>query len=1280
MQTKNIDCFLLHGEINDTLKTLESLRAQDAINHIYLLASTEADTKSIPSDVNVLTTDCPSGSSAYKQMAEKATAEYVVFSLKSSPLKFGPRALERMKMVAEETDATMVYADHWSVEEGKAKAHPLIDYQHGSLRNDFDFGSLIMVRTDVLKAYADDKDAIDCQFGGFYQLRLFCSRAGKLFHLDEMLYTEEESDLRKSGEKQFDYVNPAQAAVQKEMEVICTEHLKKIDGWLSPKDFEDINFDETEFACEASVIIPVRNRERTIADAIKSVLSQVADFDFNVIVVDNYSTDGTGEQIEQFADDPRVVHLIPERTDLGIGGCWDYAVCSKHCGRFAIQLDSDDIYSGNDTLQRIVNAFREQRAPMIIGSYKLVDMDLNTLPPGKIDHREWTLENGRNNALRINGLGAPRAFYTPLLRKIGFPNTSYGEDYAVGLAVSRRYRIGRIFDVLYLCRRWEGNSDAALSIEKQNKNNLYKDRIRTLELSARQRLIAARKKKLTAIEAQDFFDAQRKQWDAVDQRFRDLENVEVKEMQFGKVKLAAQFNPARIVSTGAKVDKASIAKRPCFLCSHNRPKEQFTLPVFGHYELCINPFPILPHHFTMPSRYHELQLGKPMFSALCQSALSLTDSVVFYNGAFCGASAPDHAHLQIGAKNVIPLQRDFAQYEKDLVKVYPLSAGEEKSLGLKDGDSKDAGIYLLTSFLYPMFVMKLTGEAVDEKIFDTMLAALPVVNDEPEPRYNLLGWNNLTSEDGKNQLTIAVIPRKKQRPECYFKEGESQYVISPGCVDMGGLLITPRREDFDRLTAEKATAILKEVTLSNEAISLIINRLHNRKSYRLQTSEDGKTIMRWKKNPRLMVGIMDTENLSFVLNGNFFAKGQQITGHQNANCKNGRIEWNGVSYSEITFVPQDDTSTFTLNDVIIGINYHWERRENQTFKGALKLMVENDRIIAINVVHVEDYLVSVISSEMHANSAPEFLKASAIISRSWLLSQIELRQKDEDGNIVAENNAVEDEVIRWTDREAHLLFDVCADDHCQRYQGVTKVCNESAVQAVKETYGMVLTYDDSICDARFHKCCGGANEEFSTCWEDKDIPYLSAVRDTEKEESFPDLTQEDEAEKWILSAPDSFCNTNDEKVLREVLNDYDRETHDFYRWKVEYSQKELSELILKKTGIDFGDILDLVSVERGKSGRMIKMRIVGSKKSLIIGKELEIRSALSVSHLYSSAFVVEKQDVNDGVPARFVLYGAGWGHGVGMCQIGAAVMGAKGYDSSKILLHYYKGAEITKLY
>ncbi len=798
-----IDCFLLHADEQDTLKTLKGLAGQPGIRHIYLVCAPGTAFGSLLPNVSLLPVDNAASSSAYVAMASVAEAPYVVLSLKSTPLTVGPRALQRLCDVLEDGWAVWAYADHYSVEQGEARPHPLIDYQEGALRNDFDFGSLLMLRTGVLKRYAASAPAT-WQYGGLYDLRLFCSREGRLFHLNEMLYTEEESDLRKSGERQFDYVNPAQRAVQVEMEQICTAHLKAVGGWLAPDELDDIDFSGGDFPVEASVIIPVRNRERTVADAIRSVLDQKASFPFNVIVVDNHSTDGTTEQIDRFRDDARVVHLIPGRTDLGIGGCWDYAVCSPHCGRFAVQLDSDDLYSGPDTLQRIVDAFHEQRAAMVIGSYKLVDFQLNTLPPGVIDHREWTDDNGRNNALRINGLGAPRAFYTPLLRRLGFPNTSYGEDYALGLRISRNWRIGRIYDVLYLCRRWEGNSDAALSIEKQNKNNLYKDRLRTLELRARRQLVSQWHHGVDEREVTRFFERQLAVWPDVRQRFDDLKRVETRIIPTNEANLAAQFNPARIRSTGANVDKATIAKRPCFLCERNQPAEQIHLPLLDKYQLCVNPFPILPRHFTFPTRRHVPQLAAPMFCAFCELALALPESVVFYNGAQCGASAPDHAHLQLGAKGLIPLQRDWQRYKAGL-----------ESIGMS---SKNDKLYLLRTFVYPMFVLELTSP--DRPLFDRLTAALPRVDGEDEPRFNLIGWRQ-----DNGTLVVALIPRRKLRPDCYFAEGDNRMLISPGAVDIGGLLITPRREDFDRLTPQIAAGILREVTLSNEEIEACVRRM-----------------------------------------------------------------------------------------------------------------------------------------------------------------------------------------------------------------------------------------------------------------------------------------------------------------------------------------------------------------------------------------------------------------------------------------------------------------------
>ncbi|MDD4760030.1 MAG: DUF4922 domain-containing protein [Bacteroidaceae bacterium] len=1276
-----VDCFLLHENLDDTLKTIQGLGLQSDINHIYLLAAQNADIKQLPENTTLLSVESPVSTAMYLKMATMAEAPYVLLCLKTTPITAGARAIDRFLEVANDAGAAWVYADHYSVEKGETKAHPLIDYQEGSLRDDFDFGSLIFLDTKILRQYAASAPK-ERPYGGLYDFRLFVSREGLIFHLNEMLYTEEESDLRTTGEKNFDYVNPAQRGVQKEMEDICTDHLKHIGAFLSSDEFDDVDFDKEDFRYEASVIIPVRNRERTVGDAIESALNQQCTFDFNVIVINNHSTDGTATEIDKFKDNPRVIHLVPERKDLGIGGCWDYAVCSPYCGKFAVQLDSDDIYSDANTLQRIIDAFYEQHAAMVIGSYELVDMQLHTLPPGKIDHHEWTDANGRNNALRINGLGAPRAFYTPLLRQIGFPNTSYGEDYALGLVFSRNYRIGRIFDVLYLCRRWEGNSDAALSIEKQNKNNLYKDRLRTLEVRARKQLNTSWSHQLSEPEVLAFFERQRSEWAAVDKRFKDLKQVEIKNFEIDGVKLSAQFNPARIVSTGANVDPQTIKQRPCFLCRHNQPVEQLHLDTLDKYQLCVNPFPILPYHFTLPTRRHVPQLARPLFDTFCHLAMTLPSFVIFYNGAQCGASAPDHAHLQLGAKGQIPLQRDWSQYEHNLVKIYPLTMSEENSLSNDKRTEIGTGIFLLRTFVYPLFILKITENEGRSFLFEKLLKALPIFKGENEPRFNLLAWRQRKGGSPEDELIVAVIPRQKLRPECYFKKGEDQFLISPGSVDIGGLVITPRREDFDRISGEKIVEILREVTLSNEAITLCINKIHGRQSnFALRTDQDEQKQFHWKKNPRVSVGVMSAPILDFTLNGRYMAKGRNVTGSQTAMCSEGCIKWQDNIYSEITFVPEDSTATFTLQHVTIGKHYHWERDEAQTFSGVLKLLIEDDKILAINVLRVEDYLTSVISSEMKASAGLEFLKASAIISRSWLLSQIQRRQTTgEETRAFGPFSRNNNQIIRWSDREDHLLFDVCADDHCQRYQGLTRANSKTVREAVEATRGQVLSSDHEICDARFSKCCGGISEEFHICWEDRDFSYLQPVRDLPNETEMPDLTREDEAEKWIRSNAPAFCNTSDKNILNQVLNDYDQETLDFYRWRVSYSQQELSHLIHEKLKEDFGNILDLIPIERGHSGRLSKLQIVGSQKELIIGKELEIRDALSPSHLYSSAFIVEKELGPDGVPTRFTLLGAGWGHGVGLCQIGAAVMGAKGYSYKDILLHYYKGAQIENLY
>lgn len=457
------------------------MKASQLVNKIYLL--TDNDCKDKVEGCEVISINSLKSTDTIKKIAAKADTAYTLIYTKSADLRLGYFALDRMIQLAQDSDAGLIYADHYQVVGDDKKNCPVIAYQKGSLRDDFNFGSVLIYKSDDLKNAVSQMDTA-YKFAGLYDLRLKVSQIAELVHINEYLYTEIENDTRKSGEKIFDYVDPKNREVQIEMEKACTDHLKKIGAYLKPQ-FKKIEFNKADFEFEASVIIPVRNRIRTITDAVKSVLSQKTNFKFNLIIVDNYSTDGTSEAIEKFASDERLIHVIPENKELGIGGCWNAGVHHPKCGKFAVQLDSDDVYSDENTLQKIVDAFYEQNCAMVVGTYMLTDFEMKMIPPGIIDHKEWTPDNGRNNALRINGLGAPRAFYTPLLRDIKVPNTSYGEDYALGLYFSREYQIGRIYDVLYLCRRWDDNSDASLDIVKMNAHNTYKDRIRTWEVEAR---------------------------------------------------------------------------------------------------------------------------------------------------------------------------------------------------------------------------------------------------------------------------------------------------------------------------------------------------------------------------------------------------------------------------------------------------------------------------------------------------------------------------------------------------------------------------------------------------------------------------------------------------------------------------------------------------------------------------------------------------------------------------------------------------------------------------
>ena len=1308
-----ISCFLPFANEQEGRFTIDTLKADTNVASVSLI-------------------DNPFQTKTLRQIASEVATEYILLYTKQFDLQLGYQALTRLITIADDTGASMLYADHrQQLPSGEVQMRPLIDYQLGSVRDDFDLGSVLLLRSEDVKEYFAQEHIREYQFAGLYDLRLFLSRKMLPVHVSEPLYTEVETDTRLSGQKQFDYVDPRNRARQIEMERACTRHLKEIGALLAPDEFDEIKFDEEDFPVEATVVIPVRNRVRTIEDAIRSVLKQKTTFPFNLIVVDNHSDDGTSEAIEQCKAPhsapegatalPRadikgivapsgavggasLIHLVPSRDDLGIGGCWNLAVHHPQCGRFVVQLDSDDLYSGEDTLQRIVEAFREQRAAMVIGSYRMTDFQLNTLPPGLIDHREWTPQNGRNNALRINGLGAPRAFFTPVLRKIQIPNTSYGEDYALGLMIGRRYRIGRIFEELYLCRRWEGNSDAALSIEKVNKNNLYKDQLRTSEILARQAMNRKWRREVTEDEVEAFFEQELNDWPEARERYEALKaNVQLKALPLNELSSAkndegsapsmsndfamtAQWNPARIVSTGAKIDKASIAARPCFLCDENRPKEQHSLMIERHYQVLINPFPILPEHYTIPTRRHKPQSIWEHFGTMRHLAWTMPRHIVFYNGPVCGASCPDHMHLQAGSRGVLPIERDWSLFENQLEKLYPLTGGETQEMEDRGNTSQRCGLFLLKNYVCPVFVIRSLPEETDSLLCQRLYRALPIIEGENEPRMNVICWREQGNESRSDEIVTLVFPRKKHRPDCYtVGEGPDSLLVSPGALDMGGLIITPREEDFKKITTEWAVKILREVTMTKEELEPIIeevtdrplqpsplsnkgeggNPMTNEKNHESQNHSsfaehsDGllQTTAGSAGNGSLLVGLLSASAVRFNLNGSFTAKGNTLSGEQEVTYSDGGLLWNGQVYRQLTFRPADESSSFTLEDVVIGKDFHWERRERQTFLGTLRLVVDEENIVCINDIDIERYLESVISSEMNATCSLEFLKASAVISRSWLFAQMEKRQKmAQGGNNFFSFTKTDSELIRWHDREDHTIFDVCADDHCQRYQGITRASRPEVKAAVEATRGQILTYDGKVCDARFSKCCGGRTETFETCWENEHHPYLESIEDP-------------------------FCDTTDEHIIHQVLNDYDCETKDFYRWKVTLSQKEASELISQHLKMDMGDIVDLIPVERGPGYRIIKLKIIGTKRTFTIGKELEIRRALSPTHLKSAAFDVEREGIDkNNLPEHFVISGRGWGHGVGMCQIGAAVMGEQGYTYEQILMHYYKNSNITNIY
>ena len=801
---KTITCFIPYGSENQINKTIRHLQECSTVDRIFLLPTSPVPNLSLPDKCYILPSSAPESVERYKQVALYANTPFTLICTQVQDLEFGYMALERMCDYLSAPQCSMVYADHYKTIKGERTPHPVIDYQLGSVRDDFDFGSLLMFRTDYLKRAINEIEAEkEYQHSALYALRLALSRYGELTHIREFLYTETEIDLRKSGEKQFDYVDPRNRQVQIEREEVFTRHLKKIGAYLKPS-MMTVDLKEGEFSHEASIIIPVRNRARTINDAIRSVLEQETSFPFNLIIIDNHSTDGTSEIIEQYKNDNRVIHLIPERTDLGIGGCWNLGINHPQCGRVSKNRESAYFYSRTQNKQTKFVKFNNEQCAMVIGSYRMTDFTLQALPPGVIDHKEWTDENGHNNALRINGLGAPRAFFTPLLRKIRVPNTSYGEDYALGLAFSRQYRIGRIYDVLYLCRRWEGNSDAALSIEKINQNNNYKDSLRTLEIKLRQ---AMNKKR----QAGDLFiENQLAKWQTARTNHEALNQIETRRFELAGNTITVQFNPARAVSTCAKVDKSSIEARKCFLCPENKPNEQdeIIISLDEPFSLRINPYPILPGHLTISSLKHQDQvLADKTIRQLPGKLISWLEEyfasgyVLFYNGAKCGASAPDHFHFQAVKQSDVPVIQQWERLMETAVR--------EKEIKTENGNTYSS--FQITSYICPIqvFICNHSADILPEMI-NQYLESLPLHEGESEPRYNLFAW-----QDKQRGFTMAYFPREEHRPACYTATRGEQLLVSPGALDMAGLLVTPRKEDFDRITESDITKIYKEVAYHN---------------------------------------------------------------------------------------------------------------------------------------------------------------------------------------------------------------------------------------------------------------------------------------------------------------------------------------------------------------------------------------------------------------------------------------------------------------------------------